>query len=324
MRQVTELRVVLTDKVFPDTVIEQAVLDEVGAHLSVAEGDRGSVLDAARDADAILNTYFPLTGEDIAQLTRCRIIARYGIGVDNVDVSAAAERGIVVTNVPDYCIEEVAVHALALVLALVRKLPAAQGAVARGDWSVGALRPMARPSELTVGLVGYGRIGRRLAFLLDALGMRVIVHDPYLAGPAPTGVELVELDALLQGSDVVSLHCPLTEQTRGLIGSRELELMGPHAVLVNTSRGPLVQLGDLLAALRAGRIAGAGLDVFETEPVDPDILVGVPGLLVSPHIGYYSEASIRESQTKAATQVVKVLRGEPVDYAVMPLPTQQR
>ncbi len=313
-------KVVLTDQVFPDTVIEQEILGAAGGTLVVAAGEREEVLAAAADADAVLTTYFPLPKEDIERLGRCRVIARYGIGVDNVDVAAAVERGIVVTNVPDYCVEEVGTHALAMVLALLRRLPAGHAEVLAGGWGVANLRPMLRPSEVTLGLVGYGRIARQLAVGARALGMRIVVHDPYLEAAPPEGVELVDLPTLLEQSDAVSLHCPLTDATRGLIGAEQLAMMRPHAVLVNTSRGPLVRFDDLVTALREGRIGGAGLDVFETEPPVASALHGVPGLLATPHVAFYSEAATRESQRKAATQIVKALAGEPVDYPVRPQP----
>lgn len=315
-----QFKVVLTDQVFPDTTIEREIIEGAGGTFEVASGDREAVLAAAADADAVLTTYFSLPKADIERLQRCKIIARYGIGVDNVDVAAALERDIVVTNVPDYCVEEVGTHALALALALLRKLPAGHADVLAGGWGVGNLRPMMRPSEVTLGLVGYGRISQKLATGARALGMRIIVHDPYLTPPLPDGAEPVELDALLRESDVVSLHAPLTDSTRGMIGAEQLATMKPTAVLVNTSRGPLVRLADLVEALKAGRIAGAGLDVFETEPPDLSLIKDVPNLLATPHSAFYSEAATAESQRKATTQIVKRMAGEPVDYPVRPLP----
>jgi D-3-phosphoglycerate dehydrogenase len=309
-------RVILTDQVFPDTEIERELLGQAGATLEIPGGDRERVLTAAESADAVLTTYFPLGRADIARLGRCRIIARYGIGVDNIDLAAAAERGIVVTNVPDYCVQEVACHAVAMLLSLLRKLPWGHQRVLAGEWGVGGLRPLRRPSEVTAGLVGFGRIGRRVATALGALGMRVLTHDPMLTGDPGAGAELVTMADLLRRSDAVSLHCPLTPQTRGLIGARELTQMPSHAVLVNTSRGPLVRFGELAAALHGGQIAAAALDVFEDEPPVPAALADVPNLLVTPHVAYYSEAALRESQKKAATQVVKVLAGQSPDYPV--------
>lgn len=307
-------KVVVTDQVFPDTEVEQALLAEIGATLEVASGDRDEVLERAADADALLNTYMPLDADALSRLRGCRIVARYGIGVDNVDLDAARDRGIVVTNVPDYCVEEVATHALAFLLALLRRLPEGDRVLRAGGWGIADLRPMQRLSEITVGLVGIGRIGGALAGMLRACGARIIAYDPY--APAQDGVELVDLDHLLATADAVSLHSPLTAETRGMIDRSALAKMQPHAVLVNTSRGPLVVLDDLLDALRAGTIRAAGLDVFEQEPPDPARLEDVPGLLATPHSAFYSEAALRESQTKAATQVVKVLTGGEPDYQV--------
>jgi D-3-phosphoglycerate dehydrogenase / 2-oxoglutarate reductase len=312
-------KVVLTDQVFPDTIIEEQILAEAGGSLEVSSGARETVLAAAATADALLTTYFSLSNDDIALLERCRIIARYGIGVDNVDVAAAAERGIVVTNVPDYCVEEVGTHALAMVLALLRKLPAGRAEILDGRWGVANLRPMLRPSAVTLGLVGYGRIARHLAKGARALGMRILTYDPYLSAK-PDDAELVDFADLLKESDAVSLHAPLTDTTRGMIGAEQLAMMKPTAILVNTSRGPLVKLADLIDALRSGRLAGAGLDVFETEPPDASLLESVPNLVATPHSAFYSDAATRESQQKAATQIVKVMRGEPVDYPVRPAP----
>jgi D-3-phosphoglycerate dehydrogenase / 2-oxoglutarate reductase len=297
---------------------ERAVLAEAGATLTVASGSRGEVLALASTADALLTTYFPLGPDDLQRLTRCRVIARYGIGVDNIDLAAAAAMGITVTNVPDYCIEEVAAHTVALLLAVQRRLPDGHQQVLSGHWGAGALRPlrpMLRPSETTVGLIGFGRIARRVARVLRAMDMTVLAHDPFIG--ADTGdVETVPLTELLTRSDAVSLHCPLTPQTRGLIGADALRLMKPGAVLVNTSRGALVHLGSVTSALRDGRLRAAALDVLEQEPPEPALIADVPGLLVTPHVAYYSEASLRESQRKAATQVVKCLTGQPPDYPV--------
>lgn len=307
-------RVVVTDQVFPDVEIERAILaDKLGAELVVAQS-REEALALAADADALLNTYLPLDAEALRGLTRCRIVARYGIGVDNIDLEAARAAGIVVTNVPDYCVEEVATHAAAMALAVIRKLPQSDAAMRRGEWGVGPVRPLPRLSELTVGVVGFGRIARHFARLMSGFGASIIFYDPYV--PEQPGTRKVELEDLLASADIVSLHSPLTPETRGMISASTLALMPSHAVLVNTSRGPLVVLDDLLAALREGRLAGAALDVFETEPPDHTVFEGVPNLLVSPHTAFYSEAAVRESQTKAATQIVKVLTGEAADYQV--------
>jgi D-3-phosphoglycerate dehydrogenase len=274
----TRYNVVVSDKVFPSVDIERELLAGIDAELVVAS-------------------------------------ARYGIGVDNIDLDAARRAGIVVTNVPDYSVEEVATHALALILASVRKIARADDSIRHGAWGVDQFRPIARLSTLMVGLVGYGRIARRIAAPLEALGAEIVAHDPYLE-QGPDRPPLLELDDLLARADIVSLHLPLTAQTRGLIGEAALARMKPGAILVNTSRGPLVDLAALADALRSGRLGAAGLDVFDTEPLDPARIEGVPNLIATPHMAYYSEQALEESQRKAVTQVIKVLTGVPPDYGV--------
>ena len=308
-------KVVVSDQVFPTVDLERALLAGIDAELVVASGDQEAVLKVAADADGILNTYLPWDADAIARLENCKIIARYGIGIDNVVLEAARDAGIVVTNVPDYSVQEVATHTLALILASLRKIVVADQSARVGVWGVDNFRPIRRLSELTVGLVGFGRIGRRLAAPVEALGAQVVVHDPYLAeGPALP--PLLELDDLLGRSDVVSLHLPLTEETRGLINESTIGKMKDGAILVNTSRGPLVDFAALAIALGTGKLSAAALDVFETEPVDAALLEGVPNLIATPHMAYYSEEALEESQRKATTQVIKVLTGEPPDYRV--------
>jgi D-3-phosphoglycerate dehydrogenase len=306
---------VVSDQVFPTVDVERKLLADIDAELTVATGDIEAVLATAADADAILNTYLPWNADSIARLEKCRIIARYGIGFDNVDLDAAASAGIVVTNVPDYSVEEVATHALALILAALRKVTFADHSVRSGTWSIDNFRPIRRLSTLTVGLVGYGRIARRIAAPLEALGARIIAHDPYLQSSADLP-PLLELDDLLTEADIVSLHLPLTDETRGLIGKAAIDRMKTQAILVNTSRGPLIDLDALTAALAEGRLGAAGLDVFDVEPLDPSRIVDIPNLIVTPHMAYYSEEALEESQRKAATQVIKVLNGEKPDYQV--------
>jgi len=309
-------RVVLTDQVFPDVELERELLAGIDAELVIPSGGHDDVIAAAADADAILNTYMPLSAADVARLTSARIIARYGIGVDNIDLAAARAAGIVVTNVPDYSVEEVAAHTLALMLAAIRRLPRAMELAAAGSWSIDQLRPITRISEMSVGVVGLGRIGRRVAALLRPFGGRILGYDPY-TGSAPPGVELVgNLDDILVSSDIVTLHLPVTAETRGMIGAAQLSRMRSHAILVNTSRGALVRTEDLVRSLRDGAIAGAALDVLEREALDAPALAGLPNVILTPHMAYYSESSLRESQRKAASQIIKVLRGEPPDYPV--------
>ncbi|WP_162605380.1 C-terminal binding protein [Jiangella ureilytica] len=308
-------KVVVTDQVFPDTAVEQAAFAELGWSFDVADGSYDDIVARAHDADALLNTYVAVTAELMDRLPRLQVVARYGIGVDNVDLAAATDRGVVVTNVPDYCVDEVATHALALILDAMRRVTDGDRLVRAGGWGLSGLRPIRRASDWTVGLVGFGRIARRLAQFLAPLGCTILVHDPYVVDAGPD-VESIELDGLLRRSDLVSLHVPATDATRHLIGGRELELMRPDAVLVNTSRGALVDTGALVDALRCGRIRAAAIDVLETEPPPAGLLDGLETLLVTPHMAYYSEQAIAESQQKATSQIVKVLTGKAPDYQV--------
>jgi len=307
--------VVVSDQVFPSVDRERHLLSEIDAELVVASGDRDEVLAIAAGADAVLNTYMAWDADAIRHLDRCKIIARYGIGFDNVDLDAARGAGIVVTNVPDYSVQEVAAHALALVMASLRKVVEVDRSVRAGTWSIDNFRPIRRLSTMTVGLVGYGRIARQFAAPLQALGAEIVIHDPYLR-PDPELPRMLELDELLSESDIVSLHSPLTEETRGMIGEAAIDKMKEGAILINTSRGPLVDLDAVTDALVSGRLAGAGLDVFDVEPLDATRVEGVPNLIVTPHMAYYSEEALAESQQKAATQVIKVLTGEDPDYQV--------
>jgi len=308
-------KVVVSDQVFPTVDLERGLLGDIDAELIVASGDQEEVLGVAGNADGILNTYLPWDAAAIDRLDRCKIIARYGIGIDNVDLEAASNAGIVVTNVPDYSVQEVATHALALTLAALRKLVDANDGARTGGWGIQNFRPIRRLSTLTVGLVGYGRIARNLAAPLEALGATVVAHDPYLTSD-PSLPPLLELDDLLARSDIVSLHVPLTDETRGMINETSIEGMKDGAILINTSRGPLVEFAALSRALGEGKLSAAALDVFEVEPVDTALFEGVPNLIATPHMAYYSEEALQESQHKAATQVIKVLTGEAPDYQV--------
>lgn len=311
----TRFRVVVSDQVFPSVEVEREILAAVDAELVVADGTLDGLAALGKGAVGVLNTYLPIGPDILELLPRCRIIARYGIGVDNIDVAAAARAGITVTNVPDYGVEEVSAHTLAMILAVLRRLPAADRKIRDGSWGLDGLRPIRRISELVFGLVGFGRIGQRVAAAIRGLGGRVVVYDPYMT-PGRGGPEFMTLDGLVRSSDVVSLHAPLTAETRGLFDAERLALMPAGSTLVNTSRGGLVVLDAVLDSLRSGHLAAAALDVFEQEPVDPSQLQGVPNLLVTPHMAYYSEQSIVEAQRKAANQIVKVLIGEQPDYPV--------
>ena len=255
----------------------------------------------------------------IRSLSRCRIIARYGIGLDTIDIPEATAKGIVVTNVPDYCIDEVSDHALALILSLVRRVAVLDRSVRAGGWDLAPARPIHRLRGRTLGLVGFGRIARRLAEKTAPIGFQVVAFDPFVPDEAmvSAGVEPGDLEAVLTRSDVVSVHAPLTPETRHLIGAAELGRMKPGAFLVNTSRGPLVDLEALRLFMGTGHLGGVALDVLETEPPDPDdVLLRHPDVIVTPHAAFYSEEATVEQQRKAAEQVVATLAGETPAYAV--------
>jgi D-3-phosphoglycerate dehydrogenase len=305
--------VVVTDHPWPSLDIETEVLRQAGARLVDAQdADPRRLRELTRDAVAIMTCFARVDADMIDNAPRLRVVARTGVGVDNIDVAAATARGIAVTNVPAYCIDEVAEHVIALAMALRRGIAAYDRSVRRGEWSLVAGQPIRRLAGRTFGVLGYGRIGAATARRARALGFRVIAHAPELGARSVDGegVEGVTLDDLARRSDVISLHAPLTEATRHIVGERFLASMKADAVLINAARGGLVDGDALLRALHAGRIGGAGLDVFEHEPLAADDpLLAAPNTLLTPHVGYYSEDSLRDLARLAAENVAAVLTG---------------
>ena len=270
----------------------------------------------APEADVVLaSAVVPLNHQMLALLGNCKAIIRYGTGVNNVDLAAAAAAGIQVANVLDASVEEVANHALALALALLRRLHPIHEETARGRWPISAIRGTRRLSALTCGVVGVGRIGKATATRFEALGCRVIASDPVLdSAPWP----LVPLAELLERADVVTLHLPLTEDTRHLLGADELASMRPGAFLINVSRGGLVDELALAHRIQSGALAGAGLDVFEDEPLGADHpLCSTAGVLLTPHIAWYSEEASREMQVKVGQEAARALTGQPLASPVV-------
>ncbi len=316
-----QLNVAVADSVFPNLDPAREVLARVGAGLTLADASTPeAILKVAAGADALLVTYAKITAEMIEQMPRCRIISRFGIGVDNVDLPAATAAGIVVTKVPDYCIDEVSDHAMALLLTVVRKIPLSNGQVHSGTWKMKAVVPIHRLRGSVLGLVGFGRIPQLVVPKAKSFGLRVVAYDPYAPAEvfAAAGVERVEFRDLLKMSDYVSVHSPLVPETRGLFNADAFKQMKPRAYLINTARGPIIDEAALAAALDAGQIAGAALDVMAQEPPPASPLFGRDNVIITPHTSFYSEESLVELQTKAAEEVAAVLVGKPTRNPVNP------
>lgn len=316
------LRVLITDVAWPSVAIEREILAAVGAEVVLAEtGAEEELIRLAPEADAILTCWQRTTAAVLDAAPRCRTVGRYGIGLDNIAVGHATELGILVTNVPDFCFDEVAEHALALILACARKIVPFARDTDRGIWNLAAGRPIARLRGQTLGLIGYGGIARALAARARGLGLAIVAYTPRLTpGPLPEGGTATnDLAALLAQADYVSIHAPATDETRGLLDERALRRMKPTAYVINTSRGALIDEAALHRALTEGWIAGAALDVLAQEPAAPDHpLLPLPNTIVTPHAAFYSEESTAELQRKAATQAAMVLGGQTPPNIVNP------
>lgn len=316
----TVAKVVITDCDLPGSVVEE-ILYAAGLHVERADcRTEQDVMDAAQGADAIIVQWAPITARVLAHLSSLRFISRVGIGYDMIDVDAATQRGVAVANTPEYCVEEVAAHTIALALALTRGVVSYDRAVRAGRWAPTEPEPMAaRPSATTAAVIGYGRIGALAARHFSALGFHVLVHDPFVSDETlhADHVRAVDLDDALRRADVLSLHAPLTRQTRHLINTETIALMKPGAVVVNTCRGPLIEENALIEALTAGRLAGAALDVFEAEPLMADSpITKAPNLLLTPHAAWYSAQALADLPSHAASNVVRFLQSRPVDSIV--------
>lgn len=316
----TCLRTEVRDLPSYDISVERAVLEPLGiALVPVDMDDPHAFAHLAPSADAVLHMRGRLDAARIALLERCRIIAHYGTGLDRLDVVAATRRGIWVTNGPRYAVDEVSSHAIALVLAAARKIVAADRAVREGRWHIAPVAPLHRLAGRTLGLLGFGNIARATARKGRALGLRPIACDPYVDAAvfAAEGVEPVDFETCLARAHVLSVHLPLTDATRGLLDRAALARLPQGAIFVNTSRGGVVDEAALVEALRTGRLAGAGLDVFAQEPLPTDHpLLGLPNVTVSGHIAFYSEESIQQMQRDAAEQVAQALRGVVPEFLV--------
>ncbi len=307
-------RVVVTDHLFSSMAEERDMFAQMDTEL--VEGQcRGEdeIIALSSTADAILNTYAPITEKVIDALERCRVIVRFGIGVDNVAVEAATRRGIMVANTTDYCIDEVADQAMALLLALARGLFHSAKIARDATWDFKRMPSLTRIRGQTLGLLGVGRIGSAMAARAKGFGLRILGYDPYVSDEMARQMEVqrVDLDTLLRQSDFVSIHVPLNSETTGMVGEEVLRKMKPTAFLINVARGKIVNQAALCQALQQGRIAGAALDVLETEPPRlDDPILQLSNVILTPHSAWYSEESRAEMRRRAVGQVVSVLKGE--------------
>jgi D-3-phosphoglycerate dehydrogenase len=312
--------IAVTDTVFPSLDPAKTALARLNPTYRMSKSvNADDIVAVAKDADAILVTYAKLTRDVLMQLTRCRAIGRFGLGVDNIDLPTAKEKGIAVNYVPDYCIREVSDHAMALLLALIRKIPLSNKLVQSGRWEMPAVVPIRRIEGTVLGLIGFGHIPRLVAPKAQAFGMKVISYDPFAKPDVfkAAGVEGVDLDTLLKTSDYVSVHAPLLPATRGMLNAATFSKMKKGAYVVNTARGPLIDEPDLIAALDSGQVGGAGLDVVAAEPLAKDSpLLGRDNVIISPHTAFYSIEALNELQTKCATDVARVLSGEKAVYPI--------
>ena len=337
------LRILITDFVWPSTAPERAVLaGGLGDGVVVVEAPDGSEATLARlaaDCDGIMTCFAQVTPAVVRAARQCRVISRYGVGVDNIAVDTATALGIPVTYVPDYCVDEVSDHVMALLLAWNRQVGFYDRIAKAGRWAgTPSPHPLTRLRGQTLGIVGFGRIGRAVAGKARAFGLSVLTYDPYLTASAGqsamgagsdihliggaermAGIRAVGLDELLAAADYVSVHTPLNAETRGLIGERALALMKPSAYLINCARGPIVDEAALLAALRDGGIAGAGLDVLESAAPPPEHpLFALDNVIITPHIAFLSQQSVRELEIRTAQATVAVLQGRMPEFLVNP------
>ena len=311
----TRPTIVVTDYSFPDLALEQAVAEQGGCTLLGHHcNSEAELIAAVAGADAVITQFAKLNAQVIAAMARARAIVRYGIGVDNVDLDAARAHGIPVSNIPDYCIDEVADHTLALMLGLTRQVVTHNNDLRDGQWRLAVpVTGMRVLREQTVGVVGFGRIGREVVARLLAFKCRVLVHDPVLPEHAITaaGAVPVSLGQLLAQADIVSLHCPSTSATRRMLRTETLAGMKRGALLVNVARGDLVDTDALVDALRSGQLAGAALDVFDPEPLPSDHpLRGLPNAIVAPHIASVSPTAVRALREGAANRAVAAAHGQ--------------
>ncbi|WP_339200151.1 C-terminal binding protein [Peribacillus sp. FSL P2-0133] len=315
-------KILLTDYEFEHLKYEEEIFQERGLEIEFIKAQcktEEEVMEQAKEVDAILNQYAPISRRVIDSLENTKIISRYGVGVNTIDLNAAKEKGITVANVPDYGMEEVSNHALALLLSSARKVTLLNKEVKKGNWDFKVCVPIHRFNEQTVGVLGFGRIPRRFIEKVKPLGFKTAAYDPFVSASDmdAVGVQKMELDEIIAEADYLSIHVPLIDDTYHLINEERLKQMKRNAVIINTARGPIIDEKALSDALEKGVIAGAALDVTENEPVSTDSpLLTMDNVIITPHSAWYSEEAMVELRQKAARNIVQVLNGEITPYAL--------
>lgn len=316
----SKFKVVVTDYEYDTFAPEEEVLNKLGIELTFEQcKTEEDLIEKCKDADALLNQYATISRRVIENLDKCKVISRYGIGFNTVDIDAATEKGIIVGNVTDYCLDEVSDHAMALLLSSVRKVTLMNNSVKGGEWDFKVAVPVYRMRGRTLGLVGLGNIPQTLAKKAQAFGINVIAFDPFVSPEvaAAIDVKLVTLDELCEQADYVSIHVPLNKHTEGMISHEQFNKMKKEAFIINTARGPIIDEKALIQALQEGKIAGAGLDVLEVEPIAQDNpLLKMDNVIINPHSAFYSVEAEAELKRKAAQNVADVLSGYLPTYIV--------
>ncbi|MFO0975263.1 MAG: C-terminal binding protein [Planctomycetaceae bacterium] len=316
------MQVVITDYSFPDYSVESSIIEPAG-HTIVASKEKkpaAELIPLVTDADAVITQFAPVNADVIAAMQKARVIVRYGIGVDNVDLEAARQRRIPVCNVPDYCIDEVADHTLAFLLGITRQVVANSNFVHAGKWGLATpLDNLKALKQMTIGVVGFGRIGREVVHRLLAFRAKVLVHDPVIAADQirAAGAEPVTLRELLSQSDAITLHCPSTADTRGMLNSESLAKTKPGVVIVNLARGDLIDSAALTAALQSGHVSAAALDVFSPEPIPADHpVLKMDNVILASHIASASVPAVKKLRETAAKLALMALQGEKLPNVV--------
>ena len=315
-------KALITDYVWPNIDVESEVLRAAGVEPVVApDTSEDTLAELAVDADIIMFCFAQVTGNVLRAAEKCVVASRYGIGVDNIDIPTATELGIVVTNVPDYCMDEVTDHAIGMILALNRRLGAHDSEVKAGGWhSVVLDQPMHRTRGATLGILGFGRIGRSIADKAAGFGMNMIAFDPLIEPGQTIGdVEIVSFEDVLRRSHFITVHTPLTPETEGMFGADELAMMMPGSIIVNCARGGIIEEHALADALKSGHLAGAGLDVLEpAPPPDDHPLLTAPNVIITPHTAFFSQASTIELERRTAQEAIRVMNGNNPENLINP------